>query len=193
MKVYVLISIFLLACAALAQPDLSSKVIFAADHPIHGLQRAFEELGRVFQFTDEARARYALDLAERRLAEAQELSRRVIDPATVSQRDARISELSTDYAEEISRVETFGQQISDLAKQRDVQALVQAATSIHIQVLTEVKVRVPTQAQPAIDEVIQQASTTKTLAADCITQIDQMSSGQGESAARVPTTVPVVP
>lgn len=131
--------------SVIAQEELPSPGI-TPDHPLYALDRAIESLQKAFSFTPEAKARFALKLAEERLAETK---------AMIDNGELDLARKTTeDYEAEMTEAREYGKTIAELAKKKEFDTLVAEATSIHIDVLEKVLEKVPAQAKPAIQKAI---------------------------------------
>jgi hypothetical protein len=141
-----LIPVMLLALPfAHAQEEMPDPGVLP-DSPFYGFKLFIESIGTTFTFGAEARAERALELAEVRLVEAQvmaETGKNDLAVKAVSEYEARIEEAHENAAE-----------IEDSEKRAEVRNRIEAATSVHIDVLNEVKLQVPASARAAIEGAI---------------------------------------
>ncbi|MEM2140772.1 MAG: DUF5667 domain-containing protein [Nitrososphaera sp.] len=116
------------------------------DSPFYSLKLFVESIGTTFTFGAEARAERALELAEVRLAEAQVM-------ADMDKDDLAVKAVA-DYEAKIEEAHENAADIEDAEKRAEVTDRIEAATSAHIDVLNEVKLKVPASARAAIEGAI---------------------------------------
>jgi hypothetical protein len=116
------------------------------DSPFYGLKLFIESIGMTFTFGAEARAERALELAEVRLVEARAM-------AEMNKEDLAVKAVS-DYESKMEEAEENAANIEDEEKRAEVLSRIEAATSVHVDVLNEVKLQVPAQARAAIEAAI---------------------------------------
>jgi len=116
------------------------------DSPFYGIKLFFESMGTTFTFGAEARAERALELAEVRLAEAQVM-------AEMNKPDLAVQAVA-EYEAKIEEAEENAADIEDEEKREEVSNRIETATSVHIDVLNEIKLQVPASARAAIEGAI---------------------------------------
>lgn len=116
------------------------------DSPFYGLKLFVESIGTTFTFGAEARADRALELAEVRLAEAQAM-------AEANKADLAVQAVAQ-YESKMEEAEENAANIEDEERREEVLSRIEAATSVHVDVLNEVKLQVPAQARAAIEAAI---------------------------------------
>lgn len=128
----------------LAQGELPDPGLLP-DSSLYGLKKAFEAVRGVFVFGEEAKAKYALNLAEKRLAEAEAMA--------VKGKPEFIEELSREYEGNIVRAKETAVLAGEADKKEELAELVALATSRHLSILDGVEERVPPQARDSISLV----------------------------------------
>lgn len=116
------------------------------DSPFYGLKIFVESLGTTFTFGAEGKAERALELAEVRLAEAQAM-------AEMNKGDLA-AQAAENYKSKMEEAKENAANIEDTVNREAVLARIDAATSTHIDILNEVKLKVPASAMAAIEGAI---------------------------------------
>ncbi|HXG05737.1 MAG TPA: DUF5667 domain-containing protein [Nitrososphaera sp.] len=127
---------------ALAQAQELSDPGALPDDAFYGFKRFFESVVTAFTFGEEARANRALELAELRLAEAKAM--------VEMGKPQFVESLARDYEREIENAKEIMTSIGDGETKKGVSERVAVATSRHLEVLDEVREKVPDQAKIAI-------------------------------------------
>lgn len=139
-----LVVLLLLLPVAKAQVNLDAGIL--PDSPLYGLDKAFESIQRMLAFTDRAKAELALNHARERVAEIQGISERG--------KPEYINDLTEEFNVKMNEASKYGGRISDLARRKEFNELIAEATAIHIEVLKEVKEKVPDVAKSSIQKAI---------------------------------------
>lgn len=101
------------------------------DSPFYGLKLFVESIGTTFTFGAEARADRALELAEVRLAEAKAM-------AEMNKGDLAAQAVA-DYKSKMEEAQENAADIEDTEKREAALTRIDAATSVHIDILNEIK------------------------------------------------------
>jgi hypothetical protein len=123
---------------------------------LYGLKRGAEDVRLALAFDDLARMQLLSELADRRLDELAEIAR---------QRPAAAATATTEYAK---AVQLFTKAVDELRdadsgdKRAMAEALAEAARDKHTAVLNALKTNLPPEAQPALDEMIEQERARET-------------------------------
>ncbi|MCH8878195.1 MAG: hypothetical protein IIA89_15495 [Chloroflexi bacterium] len=155
-------------------------VAYAADGSspgdvLYGLDTAMESLRYNLASSPETRASLALASAEERLAEVQTLVGSDASEADVQQAIEGYAFNISQAAAELAAVAASGEE----ARAEALAQLLQSSLSVHSQVLSEAKGRVPESAQPFFDQAIATSEVGKQTVDSIFT--DGMPSGQPES------------
>ena len=140
-------------------------VVITPDSPFFFLKRAFERVGTFFAFGQEAKANRYLELANRRLAEAQKLAEGGSETA---------KEAIEMYKEEIEKAK---EQAEGLDKS-DIIEKITTNTNRHIEVLQDVLDRVPEEAKNVIQQRIEEAKQRQEELINKIESIDPNKAGE---------------
>ncbi len=139
----ILVGLLLFSGVALAQTAELPSAGITPGSPFFFIERLFEDMGTFFTFGDANKARRAIALAEKRLAEAKALTERG---------DSDNVEWATKlYEEKFSE----GKERAERSRDADVLATVTEATSRHFAVLEEVIERVPEQAKDSVRHALE--------------------------------------
>lgn len=146
-RTVVLIPVMLLVLPfAHAQGEMPDPGVLP-DSPFYSLKLFVESIETTFTFGAEAKADRALELAELRLAEAQAM-------AEMNKEDLATKAVA-EYESKIEEAEENAAEIEDTEKREEVSNRIEAATSVHIDVLNEVKLKVPASARAGIESAIE--------------------------------------
>jgi len=117
--------------------------------PLYAVKRASEDVQLALTFDDVARMQLLSDLADRRLAELAEIAKE--RPASAPTATAEYSDAVDKFADAVDRLRD-----ADSDEKRDAaQAVADAAREKHRAVLDAVKERLPENAQPDVQRVIE--------------------------------------
>jgi hypothetical protein len=137
-----------LAAFVLAGATSASASSLPGD-PLYGLKRAGENVQLAFTFDDVARMHLLSEFTDRRLAELAEISKE--RPASAPTATAEFSDAVDQFADAVDRLRD-----ADNDQKRDAaQAVADAAREKHKVVLDAVKDRLPENAQPEVQKVIE--------------------------------------
>lgn len=165
--------------AAIAQDNTGPQV--TADHPLYGAKMAAESGVEHMAPNASAGVEARLDHAGTRANETEALADR-------NETDLA-NETANRYAEKMREVNDLGQNISDLAQQREFDELVAKATMHHAAVLGTVYERVPEQAKQAIGNALNQSVKGHEQAMKRMQQRGQSTAGMGNISSRIPDGV----
>jgi len=162
-----MLSIFMAATLALSVLSVASPLFFAGkgynayaqtgevnaqavlpdpgtlpDNPFYGFKKFFESIGTAFTFGDDAKAERSVSLAETRLAEAKSMAE--------MGKPEFLDGLLAEYRAEISNANRLAATVEDEERKQVLAEEIAVSTSHHLDVLDEVKEKVPEQAKVAI-------------------------------------------
>lgn len=142
-SVGLVLALLLLAGSVSAQEE-STDIGIAPGSPFFFLERILERVGDTFTFGEEAKARRAAEIAEKRLRQAEALAERDEEASR------RAMELFERRAEEARRR-------AEASGDEELKSRIEEARARHIQVLERVLNQVPEQARPAIERVLERS------------------------------------
>ncbi|MDI6655674.1 MAG: DUF5667 domain-containing protein, partial [Candidatus Hydrothermarchaeota archaeon] len=130
---------------ALAQEDASPGI--TPDSIFYGLDKAFERIQFILARDETSKARKHLEFAAERIAETKAMADKG--------KPEYIPDLTEEYEVSINKSQEIAEIAQGLGKNvTKVNELVALATSVHLEVLEEVYMKVPEQAKPALQRAM---------------------------------------
>lgn len=140
-KIIFLLSLLLVVGFVSSVEDNLPEPGILPDSAFYGLKRAFEGIGNMFSFREEAKLQRALELSERRLAEVKAVAE--------NNKSEYLERLSEDYNKNIERARGIALGAREERKE-ELHERVANATLRHIKVLDKVYEKVPEKARERI-------------------------------------------